>query len=94
MIQNTNQRLRGSFTEASKKQPASDLYPPTYTNGLKDIAQYIGFTWSDKSASGLQSVIWRRKRELTKDERFKDKLIEYNRNDREALLSVKKWIEF
>jgi len=71
----------------------SDIYPPTYTNGLKDIAQYIGFNWSHKNASGLQSVIWRKKWELTKDEQLKDILIEYNRNDCEALCAISKWIE-
>ncbi len=71
----------------------SSLYPPTYTNGLKDIASYIGFVWSDRCASGLQSIVWRQKWELTNDEQFKDKLIEYNRNDCEALYKVKEWIE-
>ena len=72
----------------------SDIYPPTYTNGLKDIAQYIGFNWSHENASGLQSIIWRKKWELTKDEQFKDILIQYNRNDCEALCAITKWIEY
>jgi predicted RecB family nuclease len=43
----------------------SNIYLPTYTNGLKDVANIIGFRWSDKNASGLQSIIWRKKLEKT-----------------------------
>ena len=36
-----------------------NIYMPTYTNGLKDIGQYLGFRWSDNNASGIQSIVWR-----------------------------------
>ena len=101
-LKKINKRLNGDFdeflTKVSKNSVnilsifTSDLYPPTYTNGLKDIAQYIGFDWSHEGASGLQSFIWRKQWELTNDEGLKDKLIEYNRDDCEALHSIKKWI--
>ena len=42
-----------------------NVYMPTYTNGLKDIAQYLGFQWSDKNASGIQSIVWRTRWEMT-----------------------------
>ena len=43
---------------------STHIYPPTYTNSLKDIASYIGFDWVDPKASGIQSVVWRKKWEL------------------------------
>ena len=32
---------------------------PTYSNGLKDIAGWLGFKWSDPDPSGLHSIVWR-----------------------------------
>jgi predicted RecB family nuclease len=37
------------------------IYFPTYSNGLKEIAQYLGFHWSNSAASGLNALIWRSK---------------------------------
>lgn len=102
-LKNINRQLNGEYNELIAtivknsvnilSYFTSDIYPPTYTNGLKDIARHIGFNWSHENASGLQSVIWRKKWELTKDEQFKEILIEYNRNDCEALYAITKWIE-
>jgi len=70
----------------------SHIYPPTFNNSLKDIANYLGFKWADKNASGIQSIVWRKKWELTNEIRYKNKLIQYNINDCEALCMIKKWI--
>lgn len=35
------------------------IYFPTYSNGLKEIARFLGFEWGDPLASGLQSIVWR-----------------------------------
>jgi predicted RecB family nuclease len=43
------------------------IYFPTYSNGLKDIARFLGFDWSDPSASGLQSIVWRSRWESSRD---------------------------
>jgi predicted RecB family nuclease len=37
----------------------SDIYFPTFSNELKEIAGYLGFKWSEKEASGLHSIVWR-----------------------------------
>jgi predicted RecB family nuclease len=29
------------------------IYFPTYSNGLKDIAGWLGFKWSDQDVSGV-----------------------------------------
>ena len=36
------------------------IYLPTYTNGLKEIANFLGFQWTAGNASGLQSIVWRK----------------------------------
>jgi len=38
---------------------SSHIYFPTPSNGLKDVASYLGFRWSSVDASGLESVVWR-----------------------------------
>ena len=35
------------------------IYFPTYSNGLKDVGQYVGFSWSDKNPSGIKTILWR-----------------------------------
>jgi predicted RecB family nuclease len=71
----------------------SDVYFPTYSNGLKDIGKYLGFSWSDANASGLQSLAWRRRWELTGRDEFKRKLIVYNAEDCRALKRVTETLE-
>ncbi len=63
----------------------SQIYFPTYSNGLKDMAKYLGFQWSDSDASGLHTLVWRSKWESSKDFNLKQKLLTYNAEDCEAL---------
>ena len=65
-----------------------NIYFPTYSNGLKEIASFLGFNWSNKDSSGLQSIVWRWKWENNKDEKIKDDLIQYNKDDCVALSKV------
>src|SRR5437660_7176344 len=88
---------------ASKKEPVdrvlealvntlsvvySHFYFPCYSNGLKDVGAYLGSSWSEPEASGLQSVVWRRRWEATKDDEWKRKLLTYNQGDCAALKKV------
>ena len=41
------------------------VYFPTYSNGLKEIARYLGFDWTEPDAPGMQSIVWRRRWEET-----------------------------
>jgi len=65
-----------------------NLYFPTYSNGLKEIANFLGYNWSNKDSSGLQSIVWRWKWDNNKDEKIKDDLIQYNKEDCIALSKV------
>jgi predicted RecB family nuclease len=64
------------------------LYFPTYSNGLKDVAGFLGCSWTEPDASGLQSLVWRARWEATKDEAGKQKLTMYNLEDCAALRKV------
>jgi predicted RecB family nuclease len=61
------------------------VYFPVRSNGLKVLGRFLGVAWSDPEASGLQSLIWRHRWEATRDERYKQSLLRYNREDCEAL---------
>lgn len=66
----------------------AQIYFPTYSNSLKDIAPYLGFQWSESDASGLTSLIWRAEWESSKNIDLKQKLIIYNLEDCAALTRV------
>jgi len=63
----------------------AQIYFPTFSNGLKEIAGYLGFTWSDSTASGLQTIAWRHEWEAAKLPALKAAIITYNAQDCEAL---------
>ena len=61
------------------------IYFPTYSNRLKEIAGWLGFKWSEQEASGLQAIIWRQEWEQTRARLEKEKLVRYNVEDCAAL---------
>jgi len=70
------------------------VYFPTFSNGLKEIAGYFGYTWTDSAATGVQTVGWRQRWAEDKDSMEKQSLIIYNSEDCEALeLVTQKLIE-
>jgi predicted RecB family nuclease len=71
----------------------SDIYFPVYSNGLKEIGRYLGCAWTDPEASGVQSLVWRRKWEQSRDDAYKQRLIAYNREDCAALRRITDHIE-
>ena len=63
----------------------AQIYFPTFSNGLKEIAGHLGFTWSDSTVSGVQTIAWRHEWEATKTPSLKAAVITYNAQDCEAL---------
>jgi predicted RecB family nuclease len=70
----------------------SHVYFPTYSNGLKDIGKFLGFRWTEADASGIQSIVWRRKWEETRLVTLKDMLTTYNLEDCAALKRVTEFL--
>jgi predicted RecB family nuclease len=66
----------------------SHVYFPTYSNGLKDIGGCLGCSWTEQDASGIQSIVWRRKWEATRGEEWQQRLTTYNLEDCVALKRV------
>ena len=71
----------------------SYFYFPTYSNGLKEIGGCLGFSWSEPDASGIQSIVWRKRWETTRSKQWKQKLTTYNLEDCAALKRVTEFIQ-
>jgi predicted RecB family nuclease len=71
----------------------ASVYFPTFSNGLKEIGRYLGCTWTEENASGLQSLVWRDRWERTLDQGWKDKLLAYNAEDCAALKKVTEFVQ-
>ena len=54
------------------------VYFPTYSNGLKENAHYLGFRWTDINPSGVNALVLRYDWELSKDIDRKTSTIRYN----------------
>ncbi|MGA7869343.1 MAG: IS66 family transposase [Candidatus Binatus sp.] len=63
----------------------AQIYFPTYSNGLKEIAGHLGFRWSGSLRSGSETIVWRHRWEVSGDPAVKQTLLDYNRQDCEAL---------
>jgi len=66
----------------------SHVYFPVHSNGLKDVGKYLGCKWGDENADGLQSIVWRRRWEESRNQTLRHKLETYNREDCLALQRV------
>jgi hypothetical protein len=64
------------------------VYFPVYSNGLKDVGACLGCSWTEPNASGIQSVVWRRRWEATRGEEWKQRIVTYNLEDCAALRRV------
>ena len=69
-----------------------NVYPPTYSNGLKDVAAFLGFKWSSDGLSGPESIVLWQKWELDGLETYKSTLMQYNLDDCAALKATKDWL--
>jgi predicted RecB family nuclease len=65
-----------------------NFYFPVYDNGLKSIAGYLGFRWSEEEPSGLNSIILRKGWENTGDSGLRKRLLVYNMEDCHATRMV------
>lgn len=63
----------------------AQIYFPTFSNGLKDIADCLGFKWSEVEPAGSKTIIWRNAWEESKSPHLRERLSTYNAEDCQAL---------
>ena len=65
--------------------------------GLKALAPLAGFEWEDDDPGGEQSMEWHRLAVAHPDAAVRDaqraRLLTYNRNDTEATLALREWMD-
>jgi predicted RecB family nuclease len=66
---------------------------PVSSYSLKELAQYLGFRWRDKSPSGALSIQWFNEYIKTKDDAILNRILEYNEDDCRATMVLKEGIE-
>jgi predicted RecB family nuclease len=71
----------------------ASVYFPVFSNGLKEVGKYLGCTWADENASGLQSLVWRARWDKERESCWKDKLLAYNGEDCTALKKVTELVQ-
>jgi len=64
------------------------VYVPTYSNGLKDVAGLLGFRWPDSEGTGPTSIMWRQRWEESQTPALRQKLLAYNSADCAACESL------
>jgi uncharacterized protein len=68
---------------------------PTYTNGLKDIASFLGFKWRHADINALDAIAYYFKYQ-TDPEQYREKIqavIDYNEDDCRATKVIKDWLK-
>ena len=61
------------------------VYFPVYSNSLKELGEYVGASWSNNLSSGLESLVYRYRWEEKPNTKIQQILINYNREDCQAL---------
>ena len=65
---------------------------PLYSYSLKEIAQFLGFNWRDKTPSGALSIQWFNEYLDDKDPAKLQRIIEYNEDDCKATMAIKDYL--
>jgi predicted RecB family nuclease len=77
------------------KDATSTFAFPTYGNGLKQIAPYIGYKWKHQEVNAMESIAiyfqYVKDKQANKDKM--QKVIDYNNDDCEATLLIKDWLK-
>ncbi|MCA9364819.1 MAG: TM0106 family RecB-like putative nuclease [Candidatus Moranbacteria bacterium] len=66
---------------------------PVSSYSLKELAQYLGFSWRDETPSGALSIQWFNEYLETGDEKILQRILLYNEDDCKATMVLKDGIE-
>ena len=77
------------------KDATSSFAFPTYGNGLKQIAAYIGYKWKHADVNAMESIAlyFQYIQEPAKNKEKLEKVIDYNKDDCMATMLIKDWLE-
>jgi len=65
---------------------------PLKNYGLKTVSNWLGFEWSQKNVSGSKALYWWIQYQITKNEIFLKKILQYNKDDCLATLLIAEYL--
>jgi uncharacterized protein len=65
---------------------------PIKNYGLKTVSSWLGFEWMQKNVSGSKALYWWIQYQITKNEIFLKKIIQYNKDDCLATLQIAEYL--
>ncbi len=65
---------------------------PLKNYGLKTVSNWLGFEWVQKNVSGSKALYWWIQYQITENEIFLKKIIQYNKDDCLATLQIAKYL--
>ena len=65
---------------------------PLKNYGLKTVSNWLGFEWLQKNASGSKALYWWIQYQITENQVFLKKIIQYNKDDCFATLQIAKYL--
>ncbi|MBO8220350.1 TM0106 family RecB-like putative nuclease [Prochlorococcus marinus] len=65
---------------------------PIKNYGLKTVANWLGFEWMQKNASGSKALYWWLQYQITENKIFLKKIIQYNKDDCFATLQIAEYL--
>jgi len=65
---------------------------PLKNYGLKTVSNWLGFEWMQKNVSGSKALYWWIQYQITENEIFLKKIIQYNKDDCLATLQIAKYL--
>lgn len=85
--------ILGNMRDLYKDATASFAFP-TYGNGLKQIAKYMGYQWKHADVDALESIAMYQKyiENPKENKEYLQKIIDYNQDDCMATMIIKDWL--
>ena len=65
---------------------------PIKNYSLKSVSNWLGFKWNQKNVNGSKALYWWIQYQITNNEIFLRKIIQYNKDDCLATLHIAKWL--
>ena len=90
---NAEARLFGNLVDLHRVLKESVVLP-VHSYGLKAVAKWLGFKWSETDADAALSMLWFDMWLSTGERRYLELSIEYNEDDCRATKVVKEWLTF
>ncbi len=86
-----SQKILGNMVDLFKILTESAVLP-VYSYSLKAVGNKLGYGWSDAKSGGTQSMLWYQEWLSLKETSTRSKILEYNKNDCEAVRVILDWL--